>query len=116
MGDQNARSFLANARKTEALLFVLRTEELWERERAFHSSTVVLLQPLCARSSEARWFLLPRFSKDQPLFMPRLTVAHVMDEEAHTLVVCRVKPEHAGKNVIGFFEPAEPPQTETIAI
>ena len=40
--------------------------------------------------------------------MPRLTVAHAMDEEAHTLVVCRVEPEHAGKNVIGFFEPAEP--------
>jgi hypothetical protein len=77
---------------------------------------VVLVLPLCAPISQARCFLLPRFSKDQPLFMPRLTVAHVMDEEAHTLVVCRVEPEHAGKNLIGFFEPAEPPQTETIAI
>jgi hypothetical protein len=62
-------------------------------------------RPLCARSSEACC-----------LFMPRLTVAHVMDQEAHTLIVCRVEPEHAGKNLIGFFEPAEPPQTETIAI
>ena len=48
--------------------------------------------------------------------MPRLTVAHVMDEEAHTLVVRRVEPEHAGKNLIGFFESAEPPETETIVI
>ena len=85
--------------------FAFRAEELWEGKTAFPSSTVVLVLPLCARSSEACC-----------LFMPRLTVAHVMDEEAHTLVVCRVEPEHAGKNVIGFFEPAEPPQTETIAI
>ncbi len=48
--------------------------------------------------------------------MPCLPVAYVMDEEAHTLVVCWVEPEHAGKNVIGFFEPAEPPQAQTIAI
>jgi len=87
------------------LCFVLRTEELWEGETAFHSFTLVLVLPLCARYSEARC-----------LFMPRLTVGHVMDEEAHTLVVCRVEPEHTGKDVIGFFEPAEPPQAETIAI
>ena len=98
------------------LCFVLRTEKLWEDKTAFHSFTVVLVLPLCARRSGARWFLLPRFSKDQALVMPRLTVAHAMDEQAHTLVVCRVEPEHAGKNVISFFEPAEPPQTETIAI
>lgn len=98
------------------LCFAFRTEKLWEGETAFHSFSLVLVLPLCARSSEARCFLLPRFSKEQLLFMPRLTVANVMDEEAHTLVVCRVEPEHAGKDIIGFFEPAEPPQTETIAI
>ena len=108
-------SFLCFAVK-RILCFVLRTEELWEGKTAFHSFTAVLVLPLCARSSEARCFLLLSFSKDQPLFMPRLTVSYVMDEEAHTLVVCRVEPEHAGKNVIGFFEPAQPPQTETIAI
>jgi hypothetical protein len=108
-------SFLCFAVK-RILCFVLRTEELWQCETAFYSFTVVLVLPLCAPISQARCFLLFRSSKDQLLFMPRLTVAYAMDEEAHTLVVCRVEPEHAGKNVIGFFEPAEPPETETIAI
>jgi hypothetical protein len=39
-----------------------------------------------------------------------------MDKEAHTLVVCRVEPEHPGKNVFGFFEAAEPPETKAVTI
>ena len=48
--------------------------------------------------------------------MPGLSLAHVMDEEAHTLVVGRVEPEHAGKHRIGFLDAAQPPEAETVAI
>ena len=48
--------------------------------------------------------------------MPRLSLTYVIDEEAYTLVVCRVEPEHAGKHCIGFFDAAEPPEAETVAI
>ena len=48
--------------------------------------------------------------------MPSLSLAHRVNETAHTLVVRRIEPEHAGKNIVGFFDAAEPPQAETVAM
>ena len=48
--------------------------------------------------------------------MPSFSFAHRVNEKADTLVVRGVEPEHAGKNIVGFFEPAEPPQAETVAM
>ena len=48
--------------------------------------------------------------------MPSFSFAHRVNEKAHTLVVRRIEPEHAGKNIVGLFDAAEPPQAETVAM
>jgi hypothetical protein len=45
--------------------------------------------------------------------MPNLSLAHIVNHAAHTLIVRRIEPEHAGKNLFGFFDA---PQAETVAI
>ena len=75
--------------------------------------------PLSVRGIQKRIEYYARESKaakDQQLLIPSLSIAHVINDTAHALVVGRVEPEHAGKNLFRFFEPTEPPETETIAV
>jgi len=48
--------------------------------------------------------------------MPNLFLSHLAKQEAHTLVVSRIEPEHPSKNLVCLFEPAKAPQTEAVAL
>jgi hypothetical protein len=48
--------------------------------------------------------------------MPGLSLFHVAEVRTCTLVVGRIEPEHAGKYLFCFPEPAEPPQAEAVTV
>ena len=48
--------------------------------------------------------------------MPNLPLSDLAKQEAHSLVVRRIEPEHTSKNLLCLFEPAKTPQTEAIAM
>ena len=50
------------------------------------------------------------------VFMPGLSLFHVVEVRTCTLVVGRIEPEHTGKYLFCFPEPAEPPQAEAVTV
>ena len=50
------------------------------------------------------------------LFMPGLSLFHVVEVKARALVVGGIEPEHAGKYFFRIPHPAEAPQAKTVAV
>ena len=50
------------------------------------------------------------------LVMPNLPLSDLAKQEAHTLVVSRIEPEHTSKDLLCLFDPAKTRQTKAVAV
>ena len=48
--------------------------------------------------------------------MPNLPLSDLAQQEAHTLVISRIEPEHTSKDLLCLLEPAKAPQTEAVTM